>query len=51
LIVTDNKRPVIKVSRIEQRRTVDDVFGDWRGKVVYHGDVWKPVKGEWGKLV
>jgi prevent-host-death family protein len=47
LIVTDNGRPVVKVVPIRARASAADVFGDVRGRVVYHEDVLAPTTDEW----
>jgi antitoxin (DNA-binding transcriptional repressor) of toxin-antitoxin stability system len=47
LIVTDNGRPVVKVSPIRARTSAADVFGDVRGRVVYHEDILAPTTYEW----
>ena len=47
LVVTDNNRPVLKVVPIRPRRTPAQLFGDVRGKVVYHEDILTPTEGEW----
>ena len=50
LIVTDNNRPVVRISAIRARRPSSEVFGDLRGKVVYRGDILEPTEGEWPQL-
>lgn len=47
LIVTDNGRPVIKVIPIRARTSAAEVFGDVRGRVVYHEDILAPTTDEW----
>ena len=47
LIVTDNNRPVLRVSPLQQRRPAADVFADLRSSVVYHGDILEPTTEEW----
>ncbi len=47
VIVTDNNRPVLRIERIEARRTVEDVFAGLQGKVVYHEDINNPTADEW----
>jgi prevent-host-death family protein len=47
LIVTDNGRPVVKVSPIRARTSAAEVFGDVRGRVVYHEDILAPTTDEW----
>lgn len=50
LIVTDRSVPVLKIIPIEQKRTVQDVFGDMQGQVIYHEDIDTPTLEEWGDL-
>ena len=47
LIVTDNGRPVVVVVPIRKRTSSDEMFGDLRGRVVYHEDVLAPTTDEW----
>lgn len=49
LVVTDNGRPVVKVVPIRTRRPAEDVFGDVRGRVVYHEDILAPTTDEWSE--
>jgi len=47
LVVTDKGRPVVKVVPIRARASAADVFGDVRGRVVYHEDILAPTTDEW----
>lgn len=47
LIVTDNNRPVLRVSPIKRRRSAAEVFSDVRGRVTYHDDLLAPLTDEW----
>ena len=47
LIVTDNGRPVVKVVPIRTKASSAEVFGDVRGRVVYHEDILTPTTDEW----
>jgi antitoxin (DNA-binding transcriptional repressor) of toxin-antitoxin stability system len=47
LIVTDNQRPVLKISPIRRRAPASEVFADVRGRVRYHEDVLTPETDEW----
>jgi predicted nicotinamide N-methyase len=48
LIVTDNNRPVLKVSRLQTKKKPADVFGDVRGKLrVTEKDLLAPETQEW----
>jgi prevent-host-death family protein len=48
LVVTDNGRPVVKVVPIRRARaSAATLFGDVRGRVVYHEDILAPVTDDW----
>ena len=47
LIVTDRKRPVLRIQPIVRKRTVEEVFGAIRGSVVYREDIHLPTTDEW----
>ena len=47
LVVTDNGRPVVMVVPIRKRTPAAEVFGDVRGRVVYHEDILAPTIDEW----
>ena len=48
LIVTNNGVPTLKVVPIKKRLTVEDVFGEMRGKVKIDNSIMKPETEEWG---
>ena len=51
LVVTSHRKPVLKVSRLTSRRSVDELFGDVRSKVrLSEKDVMAPETAEWGDL-
>ena len=50
IIVTSNKKPVLKIISLKKKRNVDDVFSDVRGKIKYHEDILTPETEEWGAL-
>lgn len=52
LIVTENSVPVLRVVPIGQPNapSIDDLFGDLRGKVRIVGDLTEPTSGEWKDL-
>lgn len=53
VIVTDNKRPVLRIQPIRNelnKVTVEEAFADIRGKVKYHEDVNAPSTSE-GSLI
>ncbi len=50
LIVTNHRKPVLKVSCVKQRRSVDDIFADVRARVRLPEEVvLAPETGEWGE--
>ena len=50
LVVTDHNRPVLRIVPVKQGNSVEELFGDVRGSVVYREDPDKPTDGEWGEL-
>ncbi|MFQ5636600.1 MAG: type II toxin-antitoxin system Phd/YefM family antitoxin [bacterium] len=48
LIVTNNNVPTLKVLPIKQKKKVEDVFSDLRGKVRINDSIMEPETGEWG---
>ena len=48
LIVTNNNVPTLKVIPIKEKMSVEDVFGDLRGKVRLDDSIMKPETDEWG---
>ncbi len=51
LIVTDKNRPVLRIIPVEKKFSVEEVFKDWQGKVIFHEDPNTPTLDEWGKSV
>jgi antitoxin (DNA-binding transcriptional repressor) of toxin-antitoxin stability system len=50
MVVTDRRRPVLRVSPIREKRAVDEVFADLRGKVqATAAELCAPTQGEWGE--
>jgi antitoxin (DNA-binding transcriptional repressor) of toxin-antitoxin stability system len=51
LVVTDHSRPVLKIVPFSPpRKSIDELFADVRGKVVYHEDILAPTTDEWPQL-
>jgi len=50
LIVTDRNRAVLRIQPIARKRTVEEVFADVSGKVVYHEDLNTPTAEEWREV-
>lgn len=51
LIVTDKNRPVLRIIPVEKKLSVEEVFKDWQGKVIFHEDQNTPTLDEWGESV
>jgi hypothetical protein len=50
MVVTDRRRPVLRVSPIREKRPVEDVFAGLRGKVHASAEaLCAPTQGEWGE--
>ena len=49
LVITDNGRPVVKVTLVRTRVSVDELFADVRGHVVYHDEPLAPTSDEWSE--
>jgi antitoxin (DNA-binding transcriptional repressor) of toxin-antitoxin stability system len=47
LIVTDQGKPVLKITPIKKGANVAEVFGDIQGKVAYLEDINTPSLSEW----
>ncbi len=50
IIVTDHKRPVLRISPFKTRQSVEEVFGDLQGKVIYYEDIDTPTSDEWTEV-
>ena len=60
VIVTENEQPVIRIEPIgakdiqknglQKRLTVEEAFGEWRGKVIFHEDPDTPTIDEWDEV-
>ena len=50
LIVTDHRKPVLKVVPLNKRLRAADVFGDLMGKVQYFEDINTPTADEWENI-
>jgi antitoxin (DNA-binding transcriptional repressor) of toxin-antitoxin stability system len=47
LIVTDQGKPVLKITPIRPKSTVAQVFGDLQGQITYREDINTPTASEW----
>jgi len=50
LVVTDRGRPVLRITPIAEKLSVEDAFADLRGKLVFHEDPDAPTSQEWDLL-
>ncbi len=49
-LVTDRGRVVLKIVPVRAVRSVDEVFADLRGKVVFHQNPDLPTEMEWTEI-
>ena len=47
LIVTDRNRPVLRIQPIGAKRSVEELFGTLRGRLVFNEDVNAPTTDDW----
>lgn len=50
LIVTHHSKPILRIIPIQQGKSVDAVFANWRGQVTYHADLDEPTLDEWADI-
>ena len=50
LIVTERGRPVLKIVPIRPKLSVQEIFGDVQGQVVYFEDINTPTLDEWSEV-
>ncbi|MEZ4735488.1 MAG: hypothetical protein R3E79_51000 [Caldilineaceae bacterium] len=50
LIVTDRNQPVLRIQPIKPKRTVEEIFADWQGKVIFYEDPTTPTIDEWTEV-
>lgn len=58
LIVTDRSRPVLKIVPLKgpnlkekKKKTFEEVFGPYQGKIKYTGSLTEDTSEEWGDLI
>lgn len=49
LIVTDHKKPVLKIVPFKHKKSVDELFAESRGRVIYFEDIRTPTTDEWSE--
>jgi antitoxin (DNA-binding transcriptional repressor) of toxin-antitoxin stability system len=47
IVVTDRDRPVLRIVPVAEKRSVEEVFGKYWGKVVIPDDIDAPTLDEW----
>ena len=50
LIVTDHGKPVLKIVPIKAKDSIETLFGEYQGQVVYKEDIDTPTIDEWGDV-
>lgn len=50
LIVTDHGKPVLKIVPLREKATVEELFDQYSGQVVYHEDIDAPTTDEWSMI-
>jgi prevent-host-death family protein len=50
IVVTDRRKPVLKIVPYREKKSLDEVFGKFRGKMKYTGKLDSPAGEEWGEL-
>jgi prevent-host-death family protein len=50
LIVTDHGKPVLRITPIRERDSIDQLFAGLQGQVIYHEDIDEPTMGEWSEI-
>jgi antitoxin (DNA-binding transcriptional repressor) of toxin-antitoxin stability system len=50
LIVTDHGKPVLKITPINDKASVPELFGAIQGRVIYHEDINTPTISEWEEV-
>jgi prevent-host-death family protein len=51
LIVTDHRKPVLKVVPLKKSKSLKSAFASFQGKAKYGAPITSPETEEWGKLV
>ena len=49
IIVTDHRKPVIRILPLKKKEMPEDIFSDLRGRIVYRGDLCEPTTSEWNE--
>lgn len=50
LVVTDHRKPVLKISPYNGKSSISELFDDVKGKAIIKGDLTSPTIEEWGPL-
>lgn len=50
LVVTEHGKPVLRISPIEKKRTIKEIFGSQQGKAIFYEDPNTPTIDEWREV-
>jgi antitoxin (DNA-binding transcriptional repressor) of toxin-antitoxin stability system len=50
MVVTDHRKPVLKIIPYQEKRNLRELFDDIRSQVRIKGDLTSPTTDEWGDL-
>jgi antitoxin (DNA-binding transcriptional repressor) of toxin-antitoxin stability system len=50
ILVTDHKKPVLEITPYKQKKSIDEIFGKYRGKISYTEPLEKSTEDEWETL-
>ena len=50
VIVTDNNRPVLRIQPLVQKRSVEEIFAPYKGKVIFYEDPDASTRDEWSEV-
>lgn len=50
IIVTDNNRPVLRIQPLVTKRSIEEIFAPYKGKVIFYEDPDTPTLTEWNEV-
>lgn len=50
VIITDNRKPVLKIVPLKKKKSFDEAFADVQGKIKYTDEIYKSTEDEWEEL-
>ena len=52
LIVTDHNKPVLKITPVAEKKSINELFAQWRGKIEFDDEALNsPTIDEWGDIL